>query len=97
MNENMQRNNNKLVLTCHNKWKEQRKVKLNGFLRKTNTFDSCTCLLLLQQHHDFEDEHIVDHHFLVLVQDLKGFAADDIILDRRWKGQVGAWTSTTEI
>ena len=38
-------------------------------------------LLLVQQHHDFEEENVVDHHLLVLVQDLIGLAADDVLLD----------------
>lgn len=77
--------------------KRAKKGKTKWLPQKGNTFYTWTCLLLLQQHHDFEEKHIVDHHFLVLVQDLKGFAADDIIQDRRWEGQVGAWTWSMEI
>jgi hypothetical protein len=38
-------------------------------------------LLLVQQHHDFEEENVVHRHLLVLVQDLIGPAADDVLLD----------------
>lgn len=38
-------------------------------------------LFLIQQHHHFEDEDIIDYNLFILVQNLKGFAADYIILD----------------
>lgn len=54
-------------------------------------------LLLIQKHHDFEDEHIIDNNLFILVQNLKRFAGDDIILDRGRKCKVRAQTKKTTL
>lgn len=40
-----------------------------------------THLFLIKQHCNFEQKNIVDHNLFILVEDLKSFATDDIILD----------------
>lgn len=71
-------------------WEYTLSTKTNPFCKMIVKKQKKKHLLLIQKHHDFEDEHIIDNNLFILVQNLKRFAGDDIILDRGRKCKVRA-------